>query len=64
MGISSEEEIWPALSLDSWEKMGRPKAENYLKDYSLNLYNQAKKESEEYADIIRKGDEYISNLPD
>jgi len=53
--------IWPSLNLDSWKEQGKPKAEEFLINYTKELYSKAIKASNENIDIIKKGEDFIIN---
>ena len=59
MDISNN--IWPPMTLDSWQKQGQPKADKLLIEYTGELYERAKKASDENMDLIKKGEDYIND---
>ena len=59
--LSHTDDIWSSLSLDAWIEQGMPRAENDLIQYTQDLYSKAILASEENADIIKKGEEYIES---
>ncbi len=56
-------ELWPSMSLDSWEQKGNPTTERMLKDYTRTLHEQASSFSKEIDEILRKGEDYIKSAP-
>ena len=59
--LSNTDNIWSSLSLEAWKEQHMPTAENELIQYTQDLYSKAILASEENADIIKKGEEYIES---
>jgi trimethylamine:corrinoid methyltransferase-like protein len=59
--LQTAQTIWPSLDLNSWKEQNMPKVEEFLIDYSKELYSKAIKASDENIDIIKKGEDYIIN---
>lgn len=59
--LNNKNEIWSSLSLDAWKEQNMPTAEKELTDFTRNLYSKAQKDSEDNIDVIKKGEEFITN---
>jgi trimethylamine--corrinoid protein Co-methyltransferase len=59
--LSNTDSIWSSLSLDAWKDQHMPTAEKELIQFTQELYSRAIAASEENADIIKKGEEYIES---
>lgn len=57
--LSSTDELWSPMNLETWKAQGMPTAEEALIEATLDLYSRAEKASEDAMDIIKKGEEYI-----
>ena len=57
--LSTTNEIWSSLSLDTWKEQNMPTAEEALIETTKDLFSKAKKASEDNIDIIKKGEDYI-----
>ena len=59
--LSNTDDIWSSLSLEAWQEQHMPTVENELIQYTQDLYSKAILASEENADTIKKGEEYIES---
>jgi len=50
--------IWPELSLEEWQEQGMPKAEKFLREYTLELLDNHPR-PEDHDDLIEKGEAFI-----
>jgi trimethylamine--corrinoid protein Co-methyltransferase len=57
--LNNRDALWSTMSLDTWEKQGRPSAEKELIETSKDLYTRAMILSGDAADLIIKGEEFI-----
>ncbi len=60
--LSTTNEIWSSLSLETWKEQNMPTAEKDLIETTKDLFSKAKKASEDTIDIIKKGEDFIINL--
>jgi trimethylamine--corrinoid protein Co-methyltransferase len=51
--------IWPVLSLEKWEKQGRPKAGPVLREHTKQLLDEAKP-PEDHDRILAAGEEFVT----
>ena len=59
---SSENDIWPVISLEEWISRGNPDPDKIFAEYSREIYENAIKESEKSIETVRKGEEIIQSL--
>jgi trimethylamine--corrinoid protein Co-methyltransferase len=55
-------ELWPSMSLETWQEQGNPTPKQILKDRTKTLYDQASVSSQEIDEITRKGEDYIESI--
>lgn len=59
---SSENEIWPVISLEEWISRGNPDPDKVFVEYSKEIFEKASKESEKLMETVRRGEEIIRSL--
>jgi trimethylamine--corrinoid protein Co-methyltransferase len=62
MEQKKSQDIWPSHTLESWLGADRPKADRILRDYTENLYREAKIAADQAFDMIKLGEEYIAKI--
>jgi trimethylamine--corrinoid protein Co-methyltransferase len=55
-------ELWPSMSLETWQEQGNPTPKQILKDRTKTLYDQASVSSQEIDEITRIGEDYIESI--
>ena len=53
--------VWPHISLEKWQRRGCPKADEFLRKYTLQLMENMAK-PEDHDELIEKGERFIHNL--
>ncbi len=53
--------IWPHISLEKWQSRGCPKADEFLRKYTIQLMENMAK-PEDHDELIEKGERFIHNL--
>jgi len=56
-----ESQLFPNISLEKWQDLGKPKASEKLKDRTIKLIYEAHA-PEDNQEILRKGEEFISKI--
>lgn len=52
--------IWPDFSLEEWQEKGKPRAEKFLREYTLELLNNHPRPADHDA-LLEKGEAYIKS---
>ncbi len=55
--------VWPHLSLEKWQKRGCPKADQFLRDYTIKQL-QSLEIPDDHDELIEKGERFIQELCD
>jgi trimethylamine--corrinoid protein Co-methyltransferase len=59
--LPQDDLIWPHFSLEKWQSRGCPKAEEYLREYTVDkMENMAK--PQDHDELIEKGERFIEKL--
>jgi trimethylamine--corrinoid protein Co-methyltransferase len=53
--------VWPHISLEKWQRRGCPKADEFLRKYTIQLMENMAK-PEDHDELIEKGERFIHNL--
>jgi trimethylamine--corrinoid protein Co-methyltransferase len=59
--IPQDNVIWPHISLEKWQSRGCPKADDYLRKYTIQLMENTNT-PEDHDALIEKGERFIHNL--
>ncbi len=55
-------ELWPSMSIETWQERGNPTPKKILKEHTKTLYEQASSSTPEIDELTRKGEEFIETL--
>ena len=58
--LSNTDTLWSSMSLDTWKEQGKPSIEKELIETTHELYSRAQEASEGAMDLIKKGEDYIT----
>ena len=58
--LSNTDALWSSMSLDTWKEQGKPSIEKELIETTHELYSRAQEASEGAMDLIKKGEDYIT----
>ena len=52
--------IWPDLSIEEWQEKGMPRADTFLREYTLELLNSHPR-PDDHDSLMEKGEAYIKS---
>jgi trimethylamine--corrinoid protein Co-methyltransferase len=57
--FNRQNELWPLMSMESWQQKGSPSPKKLLREYTLELLDKAGETNAEVEDILKRGEEII-----